>query len=51
MAINLVCADISENVDSLSGVRVFFNVEGKDVLKSNMSFPNVGVPLHLPDTK
>ena len=51
MAIDLVCADISEDVDSLSGVRTFFNVEGKDVLESNVSFPNVRVSLHLSDTK
>ena len=51
MAINLVCADISEDVDRLSSLRVFFNVEGKDILESDVSFPNVGVPLHLSDTQ
>ena len=51
MAIDFMSADITEDVDSLSGVRIFFNVEGKDVLKSNMSFPNVEVPLHLSDTQ
>ena len=44
-------ADIAEDVDSRPSVRVFFNVECKDVLESNVSFPNVGVSLHFSNTK
>jgi len=51
MAIDFVCADISEDVDSFAGVRVFFNVEGKDILQGDVSFSNVGVSLHPSDTK
>ena len=51
MAIDFMSADITEDVDSLSGVGVFFDVEGKDVLESNVSFPNVGVSLHFSDAK
>jgi hypothetical protein len=50
MAIDFMGADIAKDVDSFS-VGVFFDVEGKDVLESDVSFPNVGVPLHLSDTQ
>ena len=51
MAIDFVGADIAKNVDGFTGVGVFFDVEGKDVLQGDVSFPNVGMSLHLSDTK